>query len=137
MGKHKKPFKPSSKEFEVGYGRPPKDSRFKAGKPSGNPSGKRKGTKNRDTLLVEFMQEPVTITENGKPRKFTRAEALTRVMYNLAIKGNLKALTALQKDLAAAQLESERRAPGRRTITDGMTPQEASDAWARLIARKD
>jgi hypothetical protein len=33
-----------SGEYEVGYGKPPKHSRFKKGK-SGNPQGRSKGTK--------------------------------------------------------------------------------------------
>ena len=33
-------------DYEVGYGKPPKDSRFKLGQ-SGNPNGRPKGSRNR------------------------------------------------------------------------------------------
>jgi hypothetical protein len=136
MGKHKKPFKPSSKEFEVGYGRPPKASQFKAGQPSANPSGKRKGTKNRATRYIEFMEEKITIFQSGKARRLTREEALDCGTFNVGVKGNLKAAMEMKKELAEARAQCGQQAyPTVRTITDDMTPRQAAEAWGRLIAR--
>lgn len=39
-------------DYEVGYGRPPVATRFKAGQ-SGNPSGRAKGTRNLTTVFNE------------------------------------------------------------------------------------
>ena len=50
---------PSDKEsdYEVGYGKPPRHSRFVKGR-SGNPRGRPPGTKNLKTLLSEALKSP-------------------------------------------------------------------------------
>ena len=64
-------------DYEVGYGKPPQHTRFKSGQ-SGNPRGRPSGSKNLKTLLSEALNEPVTITENGRRRKITKREAIVR-----------------------------------------------------------
>jgi len=44
-------------QYEVGYGRPPKATRFKPGC-SGNPKGRPKGSKAPKTLLEEALSSP-------------------------------------------------------------------------------
>ncbi len=65
-----------AKPYEVGYGRPPKDTQFKKGV-SGNPSGKpkRKTTppKSSAELRLELANELVPATIDGK-RKLIRSE---------------------------------------------------------------
>ena len=51
-----------SEDYEIGYGRPPKQTRFKPGQ-SGNPKGRPRGRKNVHTILEETLYRPVTITE--------------------------------------------------------------------------
>ena len=51
--------------YEVGYGKPPKEHRFKKGV-SGNEGGKKKGTKSLKTDLEEELKSLVEITEKGK-----------------------------------------------------------------------
>jgi Family of unknown function (DUF5681) len=58
--------------YEVGYGRPPRHSRFKPGQ-SGNPKGRPKGSKSLKTLLEGALSLPITITECGVPRTITGA----------------------------------------------------------------
>ena len=58
----------------MGYGRPPAEYRFKKGV-SGNPEGRRKGTKNFATIFMKAMSQSVTITENGKRRKISKLDA--------------------------------------------------------------
>ena len=43
-----------SSDDDVGYGKPPRSRRFKPGQ-SGNPKGRPKGAKNRDTILRELL----------------------------------------------------------------------------------
>jgi hypothetical protein len=46
------------RDYQVGYGKPPKDTRFKKGQ-SGNPRGRAPGAKNLKTLLIDTLNEPV------------------------------------------------------------------------------
>src|SRR5215831_15557093 len=57
-------------EYRVGYGRPPRHSRFAKGQ-SGNPKGRPGGAKNFSTLLTEALNELVAIAENGARRKIS------------------------------------------------------------------
>jgi Family of unknown function (DUF5681) len=55
-------------DYEVGYGRPPRHTRFVKGQ-SGNPRGRPPGAKNLSSLLGEALNETVIVTENGGRRK--------------------------------------------------------------------
>src|SRR5262245_51797693 len=83
-----------SESYEIGFGKPPKESRFKPGK-SGNPSGRPKGSKNRclrsiaELVRAESNRE-IVVTENGRRKKITVAEAAVRRMCANAIKGQGK-----------------------------------------------
>lgn len=75
--------------YEVGYGKPPKHTRFKPGT-SGNPRGRPKKSKNVDALLEKELDAIVTLQEGGQPIRITKREAIIKQYVNLAIKGNAK-----------------------------------------------
>lgn len=89
---HKKPKKP----YEVGYGKPPKATRFKPGQ-SGNKKGRPKGSKNNATLLNLELDKRITITENGKKQTITKREAMFKQLVNGAIGGNIYKATLVTK----------------------------------------
>ena len=80
--------------YEVGYGRPPKRTRFKVGQ-SGNLAGRPKGTLNMATVLARTLRAKVVVNENGKRRKITKLEAAIQQLTNKAASGELKALQLL------------------------------------------
>jgi len=79
-----------NRDYDVGYGKPPKHSQWKKGQ-SGNPKGPKKGSRALKTDLDEALRATLTITVGGKKRRGT-TQALS--MYALAIKaatGDLRA----------------------------------------------
>ena len=78
----------------VGYGKPPRHSRFVKGQ-SGNPRGRPPGAKNLKTLLNKALNERVTVTEHGGRRRITKREAIVTQLVNGSAKGDLKAIHIL------------------------------------------
>src|SRR4051812_32545867 len=87
---------PAAGVYEVGYGRPPKNTRFKPGQ-SGNPQGRRKGSKAPATLLDESLSALISVTEGGVTRSIERRQALFKSMVAKAIKGDTRAAALVIK----------------------------------------
>lgn len=81
-------------DYEVGYGKPPRCTRFKKGR-SGNPRGRPKGSKNLTTLLSEALSEPVIVAENGGRRKITMREAIIKQLVKRSATADLRAIKIL------------------------------------------
>jgi hypothetical protein len=81
-----KPKKP----YEIGYGKPPKATRFKPGE-SGNSKGRPKGSKNLATLLEEELSATVPVTENGKRKMISKLRVAVKQLVNKCAGGDLKA----------------------------------------------
>src|SRR5271170_6170315 len=95
-------------DYEVGYGKPPRNAGFKKGQ-SGNPRGRPPGSKNLTTLLNDALNETVTITENGRRRKITKREAVIKQLVNKSASADARSLKILL-DLML-NLEARARAP--------------------------
>jgi len=86
---------PSDEEaYEIGYGKPPKHTRFKPGQ-SGNPKGRPLGARNFRTAIREALQEKIVIRESGRTRKLTKMDAIVQVALNKGLKGDPKGLAAI------------------------------------------
>src|SRR5690348_13772489 len=92
----RRPPMPSDKkgDYEVGYGRPPRHTRFKKGR-SGNPRGRSPGSRNLSTLLCEALNEPVVVAENGGRRKISKRQAIVKQLVNQSAKGDWPAAKLL------------------------------------------
>jgi len=87
-------------DYEVGYARPPRHSRFVKGQ-SGNPRGRPRGAENIETLLDEALNELVVVTDHGGRRKVSKRKAFITQIVNGGAKGNFRAvpiLLAMLKD---------------------------------------
>lgn len=82
--------KKNEDDYEVGYGKPPRHSQFQPGQ-SGNPAGRPPGRKNLATMARAALHEEITVMENGKSKKITKAQAAIMQMINGALKGDLRA----------------------------------------------
>jgi Family of unknown function (DUF5681) len=79
---------------EVGFGKPPKHTRFTKGR-SGNPKGRPRGSRNASTLLDEALKERVSVSENGRRKKITKLEAILTQLVNRAAGGDHRATQLL------------------------------------------
>ena len=81
-------------DYDVGYRRPPKGTRFKPGQ-SGNPKGRPKGSANLATDLAAELSEQITVREGGQARRLTKQRALIKALTAQALRGDIRAATAL------------------------------------------
>lgn len=79
---------------EVGYGKPPRETRFRKGR-SGNPRGRPRGSRNFASLIEEALAEPVIITENGRRKKATKLQAIVKQVVNKAAQGDHRSIQLL------------------------------------------
>lgn len=97
---------------EIGYGKPPRWTRFVKGQ-SGNPRGRPRRRKpapgtapsQQDDMARGILQKPVSITEGGKKRKISYNEYILHSQANSAAKGNVIA----QRDILRTAREIEER----------------------------
>lgn len=120
---------PSNNDYEIGYGKPPKATRFRKGV-SGNPTGRPKGSRSIASILSKLGRERVKVTTNGKTRSMTKLEVVFTQLNNQAASGNLKAIREL---LSAHRLFAEPQQ------IDEITPaatQERDDALLKNLAKR-
>jgi len=89
MAKKETDETPSSREYDVGYGKPPRATRFPKGQ-SGNPRGRPKRSRNTSTLLAKAFNELIVVNENGKRRRITKREAMVKQLVTKAAAGDFR-----------------------------------------------
>jgi Family of unknown function (DUF5681) len=78
----------------VGYGKPPKQTRFRAGR-SGNPKGRPKGTKNLKTDLIEELGEKILVREGERSRRVSKQRAMVKQLVAKTLKGDTRSASLL------------------------------------------
>jgi hypothetical protein len=96
-------------DYEVGYKRPPKRTRWKKGQ-SGNRDRRRS---RRPIRLIEVIDKllltPVTVTENGRASQMPAVAAIVLQLLRKELSGNRRALTVRLAYEALAQQYAERK----------------------------
>lgn len=120
----------AGEDDKVGYGRPPKATRFPKGR-SGNPSGKPRKSKTSslaDSVVRGLDQKITVVAQDGRKRRIRKGDALAEQIIN----------TGLGKSISAAKLATdlERRAheSQKSVVDDALSPADEEIA-ADLIAR--
>ncbi len=111
------------RDYEVGYRRPPKETRYQEGQ-SGNPNGRPKGAKGLKASLKRELRATITVNKGGQKRRISKSEALAKRVVERALMGDASAtrmLMAVDDELsrdieaqaatvrAAAELEPDDR----------------------------
>lgn len=81
----------SGKDYAVGYGKPPVSTRFQTGS-SGNPKGRKKGSRNLKADLTEELAERITLKEGGRTVRLSKQRAMIKALVVKGIKGDERAI---------------------------------------------
>lgn len=117
---------------KVGYKQPPRHTRFQRGR-SGNPKGRPKRSKNFSTVLDKELREKVLITENGKRKRITKAEAIAKQTVNRAANGDPKATTLIFNEARLQEAQSGAAAGPPREATVSAEDKRVMESILRRI----
>ena len=107
-----------SDDSDIGYGKPPKQYQFQPGQ-SGNPKGRKKGSRGLKTDLGAELRSKVPVTENGKTRKLTKQQLVLKAMVTKAAKGDTKAAAhVLSMTMQMFGIEDERTGKSQLSAAD-------------------
>lgn len=112
-----------SDNYQVGYCRPPKTTRFKPGQ-SGNPKGRPKGAMDTHRLIDAILNKKVSATIDGVPTRISKKQAMLLRLANNAASGDLKSMQVLlphllqidEKKAARARMQAENLSANDREI---------------------
>lgn len=112
-----------SDNYQVGYCRPPKTTRFKPGQ-SGNPKGRPKGAMDTHRLIDAILNKKVSATIDGVPIRISKKQAMLLRLANNAASGDLKSMQVLlphllqidEKKAARARMQAENLSANDREI---------------------
>jgi Family of unknown function (DUF5681) len=124
------PAKRNRRDYEIGWGKPPKSMRWRPGQ-SGNPKGRPRAKKNQLRLFREALEQKIRIEERGKERTITIIEAIIKRFVSQALKGDLKAIK-LVLDMMA---EFPEPTPLPEKITADMSPEEIARTYFEMVKR--
>lgn len=80
----------TSGDYEVGYKKPPTETRFKPGQ-SGNSKGRRRGTRNFKTILEEILAAPIPVSYGGKRKTMRVIDAIGTQLARKSAGGDSRA----------------------------------------------
>ena len=80
----------SSKDYEIGYGRPPKATQWEKGK-SPNPGGQSSRSVDVAETIDKLLLTPVKITVNGESKRVAVLKVILEQLWNKAIAGDRRA----------------------------------------------
>lgn len=112
------------KQYEVGYGKPPKKTQFKPGQ-SGNPKGRTKGSKNGIYAYIQReLNSSITLTDGSK---ITKEQGFARQLTNKALRGDIQSQKLLFNIHQKGQRKDKAELFMGRLIKEGYVTEEMID----------
>lgn len=127
---------PKSKDYQVGFGRPPKASQFRRGH-SGNPSGRPKGSRGVSAIIAKALAEKVVVTEQGQRREISKLEAAAKQLANQAASGDQRAAKLVMGMLLQAEDKASGDAPEVDMEARRARDREVMASLAQLLNQKN
>ncbi len=81
-------------DYEVGYKKPPKNTRFKAGQ-SGNPCGRPKSSKSLKTLVGKELNDNVDIREGGRLKVVSKRDVVAKQLVKKGMEGHDRSIETI------------------------------------------
>lgn len=132
---------PVPEKEPVGYGHPPKRSRFKGGR-SANPRGRPKGARGFAKMLREVAFETHTVMENGEARRRTNLDLILLTVRAHATKGTPRGSRAYDAYQELFGPQDPIQPTGFLIVPERLTAEEfdrelkeARDNWPEQLAR--
>jgi hypothetical protein len=79
-------------DYEVGYKKPPVESRFQAGNWKGNHKGRPRKSRNLKSDFQDEMAERITLKEGNRSIRISKQRALVKALVVKGIKGDERAI---------------------------------------------
>ena len=103
-------------EQKCGFCVPPKEYQYQKGQ-SGNPRGRPRGTRNRNTIVREQMNRKITLTSpDGNSRRISTKEGIIMKQINKALQGNTNSAKWMIELSDAADAEYNEMSMARETL---------------------
>src|ERR1700722_12962326 len=118
----------SDRNYKVGYGKPPKHSRFQPGH-SGNARGKAAGALHIATILKRTLLEKVSVKQNGREIKITKLDAFIAQIINDAMRPEYYSVRLLFRH-AGLGFKLEEAIPEQ---DGGISPEVGDLIWRALL----
>ncbi len=120
--------------YEVGRGKPPKESYFPKGK-SGNPGGRPKGRGKQParTPFDVLFEITTTIEQNGRSREVTAEEALEQKLLQMAFEGKAPAIRKILKMIGEREAARAAFAPPANRVRVRYASHDPDNANAALV----
>jgi hypothetical protein len=127
------------RDYEVGYGRPPKATQFRKGQ-SGNPNGRPKGAKGFAASLRRELAAQITVREGNRVIRIAKRDAAAKRLVEKALNGDtgaLRMLAVIDVDLSreveaamAAEVKSRQPDPGDLEILRHFAQMAQAGEWS-------
>jgi hypothetical protein len=85
-------------DYQVGYGKPPKETRWKTGQSGNHRKTRRRSVETPDgmaDIIDRLLDEPIRVTINGAPKKISSLEAIVQNLTQKWLSGSGRALRVL------------------------------------------
>jgi hypothetical protein len=123
-------------KYEVGYGKPPRHTRFQKGQ-SGNPKGRPRGSRNLATLVEDELRERVVVNEYGRRRRITKQEAMVKHLVNKAVSGDRQLIQLLLNEIRLIEGRGESSGAAPLEEADQQVLRQLHERMRRLMQKSE